>query len=58
METIVTLEPGQFLLSIPEIGISEVYCGYPYAVQEALDYSAVGYAARIWNYKNDLVFGK
>lgn len=50
------LEPGQFLLVVPELKLQEIYDHYPAALREATDFAS-RYTTRIWNYQNRLVYG-
>ena len=56
--TIEDLEPGQFLLVVPDVGIHEIYERYEAAANEATSFVNAGVAARVWNYQGRLVYGR
>lgn len=53
-----TLQPGEFLLVVPDAEIHEVYERYEPAINEAISHVNAGVIARVWNYHGQLVYGK
>jgi hypothetical protein len=56
-ELINTLQPGEFLLVVPDAEIQEVYERYEPAVNEAISHVSAGLIARVWNYHGRMVYG-
>lgn len=51
------LQPGEFLLIVPQIRLREIYCGYKFAVAEADDFKKAGHTPLILNYKKRVIYG-